>query len=63
MVEDTPDDLVHDLFSETFWKDQPMGRPILGSRSTLKSLTRRDIKDYMHRRYSADSVLLPLQEM
>ncbi|MBE9532386.1 MAG: insulinase family protein, partial [Proteobacteria bacterium] len=41
MVEDTPDDLVHDLFSETFWKDQPMGRPILGLRSTLKSLTRR----------------------
>ena len=36
MVEDTPDDLVHDLFSETFWKDQPMGRPILGRSSTLE---------------------------
>lgn len=58
MVEDTPDDLVHDLFSETFWKDQPMGRPILGHRSTLKGLTRRDIKTYMARRYRADSVFI-----
>ena len=58
MVEDTPDDLVHDLFSETFWKDQPMGRPILGKRSTLKGLTRRDIKTYMARRYRADSVFI-----
>jgi predicted Zn-dependent peptidase len=58
MVEDTPDDLVHDLFSETFWKDQPMGRPILGRSSTLKGLTRRDIKSYMARRYRADSVFI-----
>jgi predicted Zn-dependent peptidase len=58
MVDDTPDDLVHDLFSETFWPEQPMGRPILGRRSTLKSLTRRDIKGYMSRRYSAESVFI-----
>ncbi|MBE9531196.1 MAG: insulinase family protein [Proteobacteria bacterium] len=35
-----------------------MGRPILGLRSTLKSLTRRDIKSYMSRRYSAESVFI-----
>ena len=31
MVEDTPDDLVHELFTENFWQDHPLGRPILGT--------------------------------
>ena len=31
MVEDTPDDLVHELFTKQFWPDHPLGRPILGS--------------------------------
>jgi predicted Zn-dependent peptidase len=35
-----------------------MGRPILGSRSTLKGLTRSDIKNYMAKRYRADSVFI-----
>ena len=30
MVEDTPDDLVHELFAERFWNGHPLGRPILG---------------------------------
>ena len=30
MVEDTPDDLVHELFTQGFWADHPLGRPILG---------------------------------
>ena len=32
MVEDTPDDLVHELFTQGFWEDHPLGRPILGTR-------------------------------
>ena len=31
MVEDTPDDLVHELFTQGFWEDHPLGRPILGT--------------------------------
>ena len=30
MVEDTPDDLVHELFTQHFWEGHPLGRPILG---------------------------------
>ncbi|MEE9542522.1 MAG: pitrilysin family protein, partial [Thermodesulfobacteriota bacterium] len=58
MVEDTPDDLVHDLFGEIFWKDQPMGRPILGRKAALSKLKRGDILSYMSRRYRADSVFI-----
>src|SRR5574339_1051464 len=38
MVEDTPDDLVHELFTENFWVDHPLGRPILGTKETVESL-------------------------
>ncbi len=31
MVEDTPDDLVHEIFVTAFWPDHPLGRPILGT--------------------------------
>jgi predicted Zn-dependent peptidase len=34
MVEDTPDDLVHELFTEHYWHAHPLGRPILGTRDT-----------------------------
>jgi predicted Zn-dependent peptidase len=35
MVEDTPDDLIHDLFAAKVWEGHPLGRPILGSRSAV----------------------------
>ncbi|MFC1575030.1 M16 family metallopeptidase [Gemmatimonadota bacterium] len=37
-VEDTPDDLVFDLFSARFWGDHPYGHPILGTRETVSGL-------------------------
>jgi len=43
MVEDTPDDLVHELFVTAFWAGHPLGRPILGSEETVQSLTREQI--------------------
>jgi predicted Zn-dependent peptidase len=43
MVEDTPDDLVHELFVTAFWADHPLGRPILGSEETVRALQRQQI--------------------
>jgi predicted Zn-dependent peptidase len=43
MVEDTPDDLVHELFVTAFWADHPLGRPILGSEETVQQLGREQI--------------------
>src|SRR5262249_1155596 len=39
MVEDTPDDLAHELFTQGFWETPPLGRPILGTRETVESFT------------------------
>src|SRR5205809_7437946 len=37
MVEDPPDDLVHELFTQGFWENHALGRPILGTRETVES--------------------------
>ena len=36
--EDNPDVLVHELFTQNFWKDHPLGKPILGTTTPLASL-------------------------
>jgi len=43
MVEDTPDDLVHEIFVTSFWPDHPLGRPILGTEETVNRLGRDEI--------------------
>ena len=40
MVEDTPDDLVHELFVTAFWPEHPLGRPILGTEETVSRISR-----------------------
>ena len=46
MVEDTPDDLIHDLFAEAMWKAQAAGRHVLGSKKTVTSFSRQTVVDY-----------------
>ena len=46
MVEDTPDDLVHEMFVTAFWPDHPLGRPILGTEETVNRLVRQQIVDH-----------------
>lgn len=58
MVEDTPDDLVMEVFSEAFWPDHPLGRPILGTRKTVSSFERRDLARYFMRVYRPDNILI-----
>ena len=40
MVEDTPDDLVMELFCEAFWPGHPLGRPILGTKKSVARFRR-----------------------
>ena len=58
MVEDAPDDRVHDLFAQTIWPDHPLGRPILGRRETLQQVGRDEIVKYMDRYYRPDRAII-----
>lgn len=51
MYEDSPDELVHDLFNQAAWPDHPLGRPILGTVESIGSLDRERVLDFYRRHY------------
>jgi predicted Zn-dependent peptidase len=58
MVEDTPDDLVHELFTQHFWEGHPLGRPILGSKDTVESFTAESLLEYFRGAYVAKNMII-----
>jgi predicted Zn-dependent peptidase len=51
MHEDSPEDVVHDLFTETLWPEHPLGRPILGTDETIRAATPASVRRFYHRHY------------
>lgn len=58
MVEDTPDDQVHDLFCESIWHSHPLGRPVLGTRETVRKISRNDLLQMLAERYYGRNILI-----
>src|SRR5437762_2543960 len=58
MVEDTPDDLVHEIFTQGFWENHPLGRPILGTRETVESFTSDSLRDYFTKSYTPRNLIV-----
>ena len=58
MVEDTPDDLVHELFTQGFWENHPLGRPILGTPETVESFNAPLLRDYFGGVYNAKNLIV-----
>jgi predicted Zn-dependent peptidase len=58
MVEDTPDDLVHELFTQGFWENHPLGRPILGTKETVESFNSELLRDYFKNVYTAKNLIV-----
>src|SRR5215210_3907098 len=58
MVEDTPDDLVHELFTQSFWENHSLGRPILGTKETVESFTPAVLRDYFTNAYTARNLIV-----
>ncbi|GGE14267.1 peptidase M16 [Aureimonas endophytica] len=57
-AEDTPDDIVFDHFQETAFRDQIIGRPILGTRQTVKSFTPDRLRAYLARHYTPERIVV-----
>lgn len=58
MHEDTPDDIVHDLFFEAIWGDEPLARRIQGTVSSIELMTRDAIDAYYRRHYRPESLVV-----
>jgi predicted Zn-dependent peptidase len=51
MDEDNPDYLVHEIFTQNFWKDHPLGKPILGTKATVRTFEQDTLFDYYGKRF------------
>lgn len=51
MHDDSPEDVVHDLFTEALWPGHPLGRPILGSEERIKAATRASVRSFYRRHF------------
>jgi predicted Zn-dependent peptidase len=58
MVEDTPNDLVHDIAAEAVFGADPLGRPVIGSADVISSVSRRALAGYHRRAYQAERIVL-----
>lgn len=57
-VEDTPDDYIHELFTATVWPNNSLGRPILGTRDTIRALKHQDLISYINSNYSPREIVI-----
>jgi len=55
--EDNPDVLVHELFTQNFWKDHPLGKPILGTTQTVGRLDQQKLFDYHAGRFRGGNMI------
>lgn len=57
-TEDTPGDLVFDLFMESLWGKHPLGKPIMGTLQSLSRIKRKQVFDYLQRNYTYPKVVI-----
>ena len=55
--EDNPDVLVHELFTQSFWKDHPLGKPILGTTDTIARLDQQSLFAYHRDRFHGGNIV------
>ena len=58
MVEDSPQELIQDLFLENFWKKHPLGRPVAGTKKTVSGITGEDIGGFFRKHYAASNIVV-----
>ncbi|PLX98422.1 MAG: peptidase M16 [Desulfuromonas sp.] len=58
MVEDTPDDQIHELFGRLFWKNNPLARPILGTAETVAHFDRDTLLRFVADCYCGENLLI-----
>src|SRR5438874_9352673 len=58
MDEDNPDYLVHEIFTQNFWQDHPLGKPILGTKETVRDFEQPLLFDYYGQRFAPGNMII-----
>lgn len=57
MYEDTPDEIIHDIFTQQVWRGHSLGRAILGTKETVSGYTRKDILNYYREFFIPENII------
>ena len=60
MIQDTPDDDVHDMIAELVFKGHPLGQSIIGTVESLSGIDRKKLTEYLRREYTRDSIVIAI---
>jgi len=60
MYEDTPDDLIHDLFARKLWCTHPIGSPILGTLETVSGFEQEEIFSFYKAKYTPQNMVISI---
>ena len=58
MRDDAPEEFIHDQFHQNFWRGQPLGMPVLGSKKTVQNLSRSAILSHKNSRYRPQDIIV-----
>ncbi len=58
MVEDTPDDYIHDIFSSAVWGKRGLGQSIIGEKKTVRSITRENLLAHVEKNYGTNDIVV-----
>ncbi len=58
MVEESPEELAHDVFFELLYGRHGLGRPILGTETSIRRMRRGDLLRFFRKHYRADQILV-----
>lgn len=58
MYEDAPDELVHDVYSKTMWKIDPLGQSIIGTSDSVGKLSREQLISYYRSTYVPQNIVI-----
>lgn len=58
MLEDNPDDQLHELFHKLFWNGHPLGMPIIGNADSIKRMSRETLLDYKRDTYLGGDIII-----
>ncbi len=58
MYDDSPDELIHDVFLQTMWSGSSLGEPTIGFADTVVRITPDDLRAHMKVHYAPNSVVV-----
>jgi predicted Zn-dependent peptidase len=58
MDQDNPDYLVHEIFTQNFWRNHPLGKPILGTNKTVSSFSRAQVAECFRRWFAPENMII-----